>query len=124
MSDHEKKTLDVRWEKWGIIFLGLGAAPALALCTGVVYWAVSSADTAVTTANALAAFNVQAMQRFDRIDGKIEDLPVMAEQLNELKTQIAGAKGDYASLDIRLRAIEQNTAAVHSEATEALKRSR
>ena len=88
MSDHEEKTLDVRWEKWGIIFLGLGAAPALALCTGVVYWAVSSADTAVTTANALATFNAQVMQRFDRIDGKIEDLPVMAEQLNELKTQM------------------------------------
>ena len=98
--------------------------PAIAMCIGLIYWAVSNANTAVTTANALSALNTQVMQRFDRIDERIANLPVMVEQLNELKTQIAGAKGDYASLDIRLRAIEQNTAAVHTEATEALKRSR
>jgi hypothetical protein len=96
--------------------------PAILAAVGLIYWAVSSANTAAQTAVALSAFNTQVMQRFDRIDGKIENLPVLAEQTRELQQQLAGAKGDYASLDVRLRAIETNTAAVHAEATTALKR--
>ena len=113
----EEKPMGAHWEKWGIIFLGVGAAPALG---AIMFWAVSTADSAAQTAASLAMFHAEIMARFDHVDSKVENLPVLAERVEELKAALAGTQGDYASLEVRLRAIESNEAANHADAARAL----
>lgn len=100
-----------------MVNLGAGIQ-VLVLCTAVLFWVVTKADKADSTASAITGVNA----RLDNIAIQISTLPVMAEQINELREQLAGAKGDYASLDVRLRMIEQNNAANHADVSKALGR--
>ena len=119
MTEREQKPMGAHWEKWGIIFLGIGAAPALG---AVMFWAVSTADSAATTATNLATFHAEIMARFDHIDSKVEDLPLLAERVKNLQEALANTQGSYASLAERLHAIEENNAANHADASKALGR--
>lgn len=105
-------------ERLGVIIPGLAVAGSL------MYWAITSANTAAQTAAALALLHTEIAARFDKVDGKIEGLPVLAERITEVQQQLAGAQGGYASLALRLNAVENNNAATHAEAETALKRTR
>lgn len=98
--------------------------PGLAVAGSIMYWAITSANTASQTALALTQFHAEIIARFDKIDGKIEGLPVLAERVLEVQQQLVGAQGGYASLALRLNAVENNNAAIHTEAETALKRTR
>ena len=49
-------------------------------------------------------------------------MAVFQEKVLEVETHVADARGNYASLDVRLRAIENNELANHNDATKALSR--
>ncbi len=101
------------WLKTNVIVILM----AVQIIIGGAFWASSLSNTASTSAAEVVSLN----SRMDAIYSAINDirskLPVMVEQIAEANSQIAGAKGDYANLDVRLRAIESNIAAVHQEAT-------
>lgn len=53
--------------------------------------------------------------RLDRIFEKLDALPVLVEKVHNAESQITEARGAYSTLDIRLRAIENNNAANHAD---------
>lgn len=91
-----------------IVLMSLQILVGSTLWVSSLYNKTSSNDVALVTVNA----------RLDRIFEKLDGLPVMAEQLKEARESIAASRGDYASLEVRLRTMENNIAAVHGEATE------
>lgn len=91
---------------------------------GVVIWATSHADKADSVAAAAISVNARLDRLFEKVDMIAENLPVLREKVSNLEQQVTDGRGQYSSLDVRLRAIENNTAAVHEEATTALKRTR
>jgi hypothetical protein len=72
--------------------------------------------TLVATNGALTVVNARMDRLFDKLDSITGTLPVMAEQIKQVREAIALARGDAASLDVRLRGMENNIAAVHAEA--------
>lgn len=96
------------------------SVPAIVAVVGGLYWAISSANVATQTAINLTLLRTEMVVRLDRIDTRIEALPVLAEQVKEAQAALLGSKGDYASLEVRLRAIEANNLANHIDAVKAL----
>ena len=119
MSEHEPKPMGAHWDKWGIVFLGVGAAPALG---ALMFWAISTADIAAQTAHDVATLHSEITARLDHIDSRVEDLPLLAERVKNLQEALVNTQGSYASLAERLHAMEDNNAANHADAARALGR--
>lgn len=102
----------VRRPSWlSIMNLGAGLQ-VVVLLAGVMFWVVAKADK--TDQTAVALMSVSA--RLDAIVTKLDALPVLSEQVSQLRLDMTGTKGAYASLEARLRAIEASVAAANAEA--------
>lgn len=105
MSDDLKRP---SWLSWTNLVAGIQVS--VVVCA-LVFWAATKSNQADSTAAAMITLNA----RFDRVFEKLDTLTILAEQMREVQGEIDGAKGAYASLDVRLRAIEQNNAALHND---------
>lgn len=101
--------------------IGAGLPIAMVLVSGLV-WAVMKGDKADTATAAAVTINARLDRLFEKIDIIATAMPVIQEKVANLEHQVTDGRGAYSTLDVRLRAIEMNTAAVHEEATTALKR--
>ena len=103
------------------------ASAALALSisiagVGLTAWAVNRADRTDAVTVAATAINIRLDRLFDQQEILSRTMAVFQEKVLEVETHVADARGNYASLDVRLRAIENNELANHNDATKALSR--
>lgn len=97
---------------WATIIGTVGVmVNTLALLAGLTMFLIHGGFQ--STQNALDVVTINA--RLDRIFEKLDVLPVMNEQIQEAQRQITAGKGDWATMDGRLRAMEQNTASNRSD---------
>ena len=96
------------WLSWTNLTAGIYVATVVA---GLGMWAMT--ETNKTDNTSLAIISIDS--RLNIISARTESIAVMVEQINEARAAIALAAGNYASLDVRLRAMENNMAANHND---------
>lgn len=93
----------------------IAAVPACVATVMLIVWLVNGRASTDNTQAAMVTVN----SRLDRIFVKLDDinasLPVLVEKVRTAENQITEGRGSWASLDVRLRAIEQNAAANHAD---------
>ena len=93
-----------------------------AVLIGLIVWVTHKGDTADNVAIAAVAVNTRLDHIADRVDAIAASLPVMQEKVISLERQVTDGRGQYTTLDTRLRAIETNEYANHVDASKALGR--
>lgn len=78
---------------------------------GALIWVTTANVQSNQTATAMVTVNA----RLDRIFEKLDILPVTVEKVRQLEQQVTDSRGSYSTLDVRLRAIENNNAANHAD---------
>ncbi len=81
-----------KWN-WGEIAAG---ANVVAILVGIGFWAITSSEQAIANEKLTALLNT----RMDRIYEKVENLPVVAAQLQEHRLQLSTLDGRVRSLEI------------------------
>ena len=102
-----------------LVIGGTGLQIILAL-VGALIWATTKGEKADSVAVATVTINARLDRLFDKVDLLATALPVIQEKIAQTENQITEARGSYSNLDTRLRAIENNEAANHIDASRAL----
>lgn len=105
VSDHLKQPSWFKLEHVGLVF------QVAVVLGGLSIWLITNSNRTDATASAMITVNA----RLDRIFEKLDNLPVLVEKVRQAEIAISESKGGYASLDTRLRAIENNVAVTHEE---------
>lgn len=123
MTDLMPPALTVRTRPSWLSVMNLAAGIQVAVVlVGLVIWVTAKGDKADAVAAASIAINSRLDRLFDKVDVIALAMPVLQEKVTSLESQVTDGRGAYATLDIRLRAIENNEAANHRDASAALGR--
>lgn len=116
---NDDKSIPPPWFKVEYVALVVQVAVVLG---GLSIWLIGNASRTDQTAAAMVlvkeqttAAMVTVNSRLDRIFEKLDSLPVVIEKVRQAEIAISESKGGYATLDTRLRAIENNLAVTHEE---------
>lgn len=105
MADEQKPPSWFKVEHVGLVF------QVAVVLGGLSIWLISNVDRTSSVAAAMVTVN----SRLDHIADKLEGLPVLVERVKQAEQAISESKGGYATLDTRLRVIENNIAVTHAE---------
>lgn len=93
----------------------IAAVPAIVSAVAVVIFISGTSMKTDTTMAATVTINARLDRLFDKLDEINKVLPVLAEKVRAAEVAILDGRGGYTSLEVRLRAMENNIAAVHEE---------
>ena len=102
-----------------VMNLAAGVSVAIVLAN-LIIWSTHKADTTDAVVSAVASLSIRVDRMSDKLDAVLASIPVIQEKVTSLEGQITDGRGAYATLDTRLRAIEQNEYANHVDAARAL----
>lgn len=108
MADEPKKA------PW-ILEHGFVLMQAASMVVLITLYVSGNVNRSTQAAADLVTVNMRLDRLFEKLDQINGSLPVLVEKVRVAEDQITRGKGDYASLDVRLREIERNNAANHED---------